>query len=409
MPTYDYEIRMPSGSVSTGTVQAKSKTDATGMLQAQGGNLLSVVPQAGAADGFMARLRSVNIESGPGPKDVMNFTNQLAVMIKAGINIRSAIEGVGEQVDNQKFKAIIGEIKSDVECGQPFSEALAKHPKVFSPLYVNMVRASELSGNFGHMLERISQFLSQQHETRSMIRGAMIYPIILAVMAVATTIVMLTFVLPRFAALFDGKEHLLPKPTKALMATSDFLRTKWYTLVGGLGILAGAFIYGKHTPKGRVFLDRLKLRVPLFQRMFHAMYITRGLQTMGELINAGVPMLETLQITADVSGNQLYKNMWQRVHLSVQQGSKISQPLMEDNLLPRNVINMVSAGEQSGRLGAVLRDVAEFYGKELRATIKSVTSMIEPIMIVAMGVIVGFIAMSIILPVFKMSSLAKEH
>ena len=139
------------------------------------------------------------------------------------------------------------------------------------------------------------------------------------------------------------------------------------------------------------------------------MYITRGLQTMGELINAGVPMLETIQITADVSGNQLYKNMWQTVHRAVQQGSKISQPLTEENLLPRNVINMVAAGEQSGRLGAVLRDVAEFYGKELRATIKSVTSMIEPIMIVAMGVIVGFIAMSIILPVFKMSSLAKEH
>ena len=176
MPAYDYEIRTPSGSMSSGTIQARSKTDASGMLQAQGGHLLSVIPQGGAAEGVMARLRSVNIESGPGPKDVMNFTNQLAVMIKAGINIRSAIEGIGEQVDNQKFKAIIGEIKSDVECGQPFSEALAKHPKVFSPLYINMVRASELSGNFGHMLERISQFFSQQHETRSMIRGAMIYP-----------------------------------------------------------------------------------------------------------------------------------------------------------------------------------------------------------------------------------------
>jgi len=395
--------------MSSGTVQASSRTDAKTMLLSQGGYLLSIVEAGGAAAGFMDHLRSIKFESGPGPKDVMNFTNQLAVMIKAGINIRSAIEGVGEQVDNDKFKNIIHQIKTDVECGQPFSDALAKHPKVFSPLYVNMVRASELSGDFGKMLERIAGFLQQQHETRSMIRGAMIYPIILAVMAVATTIVMLTFVLPRFAALFDGKEHLLPKPTKILMATSEYLRTKWYTLVGGLGILVGGFIYGKRTPAGKAHWDRIKLRIPLFSRMFRAMYITRGLQTMGELINAGVPMLETLQITADISGNQVYTNMWQKVHTAVQQGSKISQPLTEDELLPKNVINMIAAGEQSGRLGEVMRDIADFYGKELRNTIKAVTSMIEPIMIVIMGVVVGFIAMSIILPVFKMSSLAKEH
>lgn len=408
MPTYDYQIRTPAGSSNAGTVQANSKSEATSMLQAQGGNLLSITEQGGAGRSFMDRLRSVNVESGPGLKDVMNFTNQLAVMIKAGINIRSAIEGVGGQVDNQKFKAIISRIKSDVECGQPFSDALAKHPKVFSPLYVNMVRASELSGNFAQMLERISQFLSDQHDTRRMITGAMIYPAILALMAVATTIVMLTFVLPRFAALFEGHEDILPKPTKALMAVSHYLRTSWYTLVGGLGILVGGFIYGKRTPKGRVLWDKTKLRLPLFKRMFHAMYITRGLQTMGELINAGVPMLETIQITADISGNQLYTDMWQSVHTAVQQGSKISQPLLEHNLMPRNVINMISAGEQSGNLGAVLRDVADFYGKELKSTIKSVTSMIEPLMIVIMGVVVGFIAMSIILPVFKMSSIVKQ-
>ena len=409
MPAYDYQIRMPSGSINAGTIQASSRTDATNMLEVQGGNLLSVAEQIGGVRGFMDRLRSVSFETGPGLKDVMNFTNQLAIMIKSGINIRSAIEDIGEQVENNKFKIIINEIKSDVECGQSFSDALAKHPAVFSPLYVNMVRASELSGNFGHMLERISEFLAQQHETRSMITGAMIYPTILAVMAVGTTIVMLTFVLPRFTVLFEGKEHILPKPTKALMAISAYLRNSWYTLVGGLGILVGGFIYGKRTPKGRAYWDKTKLRLPLFSRMFRAMYITRGLQTMGELISAGVPMLETLQITADISGNLLYENMWQSVHTAVQQGSKISQTLYEHNLMPKNVINMISAGEQSGKLGTVMRDVADFYGKELRSTIKSVTSMIEPIMIVIMGAVVGFIAMSIILPVFKMSSLAKQQ
>jgi len=397
MPAQDYQMRTPGGQSQT---RVGSGAGAAGMLASR--------RPGGAGRGFMDRLRSVNIETGPGLKDVMNFTNQLSVMIKAGIDIRSAIEGVGEQVANKKFQAIIFEIKADVEAGQPFSDSLAKHPKVFSPLYINMVRASELSGNFGHMLERISQFLSQQHETRSMIIGAMIYPAILATMAVATTIVMLTFVLPRFAALFEGHEDVLPKPTKALMAISDFLRTSWYTVVGAVGVLIAGFIYGKRTPKGKVYWDKTKLRIPLFSRMFRALYITRGLQTMGELVNAGVPMLETLQITADISGNQLHKDMWQSVHTAVQQGSKISQPLQEHDLLPKNVVNMISAGEQSGKLGTVLRDIADFYGKELKKTIKAVTSMIEPLMIVIMGVVVGFIAMSIILPVFKMSSLVKQ-
>jgi type IV pilus assembly protein PilC len=406
MPAYQYEIRTAAGQISNGIIEATSKLDATSRLQSQGGYLLSVTPMGGAAS-FMDRLRSFNVESGPNLKDVRNFTNQLSVMIKAGINIRSAIEGASDQIENGKFRKILEEIRSDVEAGEPFSDALAKHPKVFSPLYINMVKASELSGNFGNMLERICEYLTQQVETRSMVRGAMVYPTILGVMAVVTTLVMLTWVLPRFTALFVGKEDLLPGPTKALMALSDFFRNYWYVAVGTVAALGGAFIYFTRTPVGKVYWDKCKLRIPLFSKMFRALYITRGLQTMGELINAGVPMLETIEITADISGNSLFQDMWQNVHESVRQGSKISQPLGEQSLMPRNVVYMIDAGEQSGKLGAVLRDVADFYSKELRSTIKAVTSMIEPIMIVLMGGVVGFIAMSIILPVFKMSSLAK--
>jgi type IV pilus assembly protein PilC len=161
------------------------------------------------------------------------------------------------------------------------------------------------------------------------------------------------------------------------------------------------------TPLGRESWDRFKLRMPLLRRMFRALYITRGLRTMGELICAGVPMLETLKITADVSGNVVYERMWASVYLAVKQGEKIAQPLTKQSVLPRHVVQMISAGEESGRLGEVLEDVAEYYSIELRNTIKSVTAMLEPLMILIMGVIVGFIAMSIILPIFKMSSLVK--
>jgi type IV pilus assembly protein PilC len=294
-----------------------------------------------------------------------------------------------------------------VEAGQPFSAALAKFPKVFSPLYVNMVRASEMSGNFGQMLQRVASYLMQQQETRNMVRGAMVYPCIIAFMAISTTTFLLTWVLPKFTALFIGKESLLPLPTVILLGISAFLRDQWYIVVGAIGILVGGFLYAIQTPKGRHLWDRFILRVPLFKRMFRAMYITRGLHTMGELVNAGVPMLETLGITAEVSGNTLYQHMWMTVHQAVKQGEKIAGPLGKQNLLPVSVIQMISAGEESGKLGEVMSDVAEYYGVELKNTIKAVTSMIEPLMIVIMGFIVGFIAMSIILPIFKMSSLVK--
>jgi len=406
MADFKYELRDAAGQMASGVLQATSLADANNMLRGQG-YITSLTPVAGQDQNLLQRMQNVSVEFGPGLKDVFAFTNQLAVMIKAGINIRSAMEGIAEQVENVKFKKIIEEIKDDVESGKSFSDALAKHPKIFSPLYINMVRASELSGNFAHMLERIANYLTQQIETRSMVRGAMIYPAIIAFMAVGTTIFLLTFVLPRFTALFAGKEHLLPKPTLALIAVSDFLRNFWYVVIAGLVVAVYGGYQFVHTTVGREYWHKLLLRMPLLKRMFRALYITRGLHTMGELVTAGVPMLETLRITADISGNVIYERMWLAVHDAVKEGNKINQPLMEHALLPTNVVQMIAAGEESGKLGEVLRDISEYYSKDLKSTIKSVTSMIEPLMIMLMGVVVGFIAMSIILPIFKMSSLVK--
>jgi type IV pilus assembly protein PilC len=408
MASFKYQVRNAGGGVSSGLIEAASAPEASAALRSQGQMVVSVDPASQGSQSLLQKLAKVNIQTGPGLKDVHNFTNQLAVMIKAGINIRNAIDGVADQIDNPRFRKIVLRIKEDVESGKPFSEALARHPKIFSPLYINMVRASELSGNFGNMLERIAAYMDQQIETRRMVRGAMIYPAIIAVMAVGTTIFLLTFVLPTFTELFASKEALLPKPTLFLMGLSKFMRTYWHALLGGVVAAVVALFQFIRTPLGRDKWDRLKLKMPLFRRMFRALYITRGLHTMGELISAGVPMLETLAITADVSGNTVYRRLWMRVHNAVQQGSKIADPLSRQSMLPKNVVQMISAGEESGKLGAVLQDVSEFYGKELRAQIKGVTAMIEPLMIVIMGAVVGFIAMSIILPIFKLSSLVKK-
>jgi type IV pilus assembly protein PilC len=408
MPSYRYEVKTSGGQMQAGVLSAASMSAASEILRSQQSYILALAPadQSRAKSSFASML-NFSMSSGPGLKDVSNFTNQLAVMIKAGISIRAALDAIAEQTESPKFKEILTQIKKDVESGKPFSDALAKYPKTFSPLYINMVKASELSGSFGQMLERIVEYLNSQMETRQMVVGAMVYPSIIFVMAIGTTCFLLLFVVPQFVAIFKGKESILPLPTKILLVLSGFMKGYWYLLLVGLGAAIWSFFTMIRTQWGRLWWDKTKLTVPLFKKMFRAMYITRSLHTMGELVNAGVPMLDTLAITADISGNMLYRRMWRAVYASVKQGKKISQPLQKSPLLPRAVIQMIAAGEESGKLGETLDNVSKFYNKELKATIKAVTSMIEPLMIIAMGAVVGFIAMSIILPIFKMSQLVK--
>jgi type IV pilus assembly protein PilC len=405
MPTYRYEAKDARGKVTAGVLSAANLAAAAQQLRSRGEYILALAPADDANK--KKQMFSMNIAFGPGLRDVQNFTSQLAVMIRAGISIRAAIEGISEQVENPKFKKMLVQMKKDVEGGKQFSDALLRYPKTFSPLYINMVKASELSGGFSKMLDRIAAYLLQQIETISMVRGAMIYPGIIGTMAIGTTVFLLTFVLPRFMVIFKGKEAALPLPTKMLLALSGFLVNYWYVLL--FAAIAGVwgFILMIRTDWGRLWFDKVKLTVPIFKKMFRALYITRGLHTMGQLINAGVPMLDTIAITAEISGNTLYKRMWRAVYSAVKQGKKISAPLQKSPLLPRAVVQMISAGEESGKLGEVLDEVSEFYARELKAVIKSVTAMIEPLMIVLMGGMVGFIAMSIILPIFKLSSLVK--
>jgi type IV pilus assembly protein PilC len=220
---------------------------------------------------------------------------------------------------------------------------------------------------------------------------------------------LLTFVLPRFAGVFKGKEEALPGPTKFLMGLSSFMVEWWWLILAATVAFAIAFFAFIRTEIGGLWWDRFKISAPLLKRMFRALYISRSLQTMGELLNAGVPMLDTIAITGDVSGNRHYKRLWRSVYGSVKQGKKVQTQLQRSPLLPRSVVQMISAGEESGKLGEVLDEISVFYAKALKDAIKAVTSMIEPIMIVVMGSVVGFIAMAIILPIFKMSSLVSGH
>ena len=407
MPEYRYQMRNSAGEITNGMVAAASAMDAAASLRAQGGQVLQLSPAVGSGGGLAGKFAFLNYSSGPSQRDVLNFTTQLAVMVRAGIGLRAALDGIADQTENPKFKTIIAQMKQDVESGRQFSEALARNPKLFSPLYVNMVRASEMSGSFSQMLDRVAVYLAQQIETRSMVVGAMIYPGVIGSLAVGVTIFLLTFVLPRFAGVFKGKEDAMPWPTVFLMDLSAFMVNWWWAVcLGLLGGGVGLFMFVR-TEAGGWWFDRVKPKVPIFKSMFRALYISRSLQTMGELVNAGVPMLDTIKITGDISGNRLYRKLWRTVYGAVKQGKKIVSPMAKSGLLPKSVVQMMSAGEESGKLGEVLDQISEFYSKQLREVIKRVTGMIEPIMIIVMGGVVGFIAMAIILPIFKLSTLVK--
>ena len=404
MTEFRWEARNTAGRVESGIMSAETASAAALVLRQQGRYVLKLSAQPGIKIDWKKISEILNSGSGPSQKEVLDFTIQLAVMIRAGINLRLALEGIADQLKNAKFRKIILQVRADVESGKSFSEAIARFPKQFNALYVNMVKASEMSGSFAPMLDRVASFMAQQIETRKMVVGASIYPGIIATMASGVTIFLLSFVLPRFAGVFAGKEDVLPGSTKFLMGLSEFMVGEWKLLVGvAAGILVG-LIAALRTAAGQRSLDHAKLFVPLFRRMFRALYVSRSLQTMGELLNAGVPVLDAVSVTGDITGNTRYHALFKKVHGAVREGRKLHEEMESSPLFPRCVVQMVAAGEESGRLGEVLEEVASFYHKALRDAIKAMTSMIEPILIVVMGSVVGFIAMAIILPIFKMSS-----
>ncbi len=408
MPSYKFQAKNTSGEASTGVLSADSLAAAASMLRGRGLHVVSVSPADGdmLAVGFMERFRELNAGP-PKTKHVLEFTTQLAVMMRAGINLRAALDGIAEQTVHPGFKKVLMTIKSDVESGKQFSQALMRYPKLFSPLYINMTKASEMAGNFSEMLDRIADYMSQEMATRKMVVGAAIYPGIIGSLAVCVTVFLLTFVLPKFKAVFEGKEDILPWATKFLLSISDFMVTKYPIVIGAIAVIAGGAYAFTRTEVGGFWVDKMKLTIPIVKTMFRSLYISRSLQTMGQLVNAGVPVLETIAITGDVSGNRLYRTLWQSVHSSVKTGKRISAPLVKTKLLPQAVVQMISAGEESGKLGEVLDEISVYYAKQLTDQIKAVTSMIEPVMIICMGSVVGFIAMAIILPIFKMSQVVK--
>lgn len=335
--------------------------------------------------------------------EIVYVTSQLGIMVETGITLSAALDGIGEQEENPTLRSVLNELKGRVEGGDAFSSALASHPKHFDKTYVALIRASEQTGTMGEMLEQIADYMRTQMETRAKVRAALTYPAVMALLAVGVTIFLLTFVLPKFAPLFNRKGVELPLPTIVMMTVSNALITYWYAwLIAGIALIVG-FLFGRRTEPGRQIIDWIKINLPIMGPMFRKVTISRGVRTLGTMVGCGVSMLDAIRLTSEVSGNYYYERSWQHVLDEITGGNRIADALQGDKLFPPTLTQMIGSGEETGRLDDVLKKVSKHYDQEVETSLKTVTSLIEPLMITVMGVVVGGIAMGLLLPIFQLS------
>jgi type IV pilus assembly protein PilC len=336
------------------------------------------------------------------PKSLVVFSRQFATMIDAGIPILRCLEILQGQMKDPGLKEALEVITQDVKGGSQLYDALAKHPRIFNKLYVNMIRAAELGGILDTILDRLSGFLEYESEIKAKIKSAMMYPILVLGFSQVMLFALFTFVLPKFKEIFTGMAVEMPPVTKFLFGIGDFMQSYWWMMIiAGLGAFFGLKFYAK-TPKGRWQFDMIKLKLPIVGELALKMSIARFSRTFGTLINSGVPMMRSLEIVGETLGNRVLSDAIDQTRLSIREGNKLSAPLIQSGLFPNMVTTMIDIGEESGRLSEMLVKVGDFYDQEVESTVKGLTSMIEPMLIIFLGVVVGFIAISIMTPMFKL-------
>ncbi|PQO35033.1 type II secretion system F family protein [Bremerella cremea] len=395
MQTFAYQAKDSLGHVHDSSIDAESVEEARALLASDGMQVVSIEPEVSLGFSLGGSRITRN--------DIIYMTSQLSVMVDTGINLSSALSGIASQEKNEALKKLILDLKKDVEGGEDFSLVLSRYPKYFDQTYVALIRASEQTGLMGEMLEKIARYLRKEAETRGKIRAALAYPTVMICLALGVTIFLLTFVLPKFEPLFNRKGIKLPTPTIIMMKTSDFLLNYWpYWVPALIALLIGFLIFRRSEP-GRNILDSVKLNFPIIGPMIRKVAIARSLNTLGTLVRSDVPMLQSLELTSQVCNNSHYSKMWKDVIEAVTSGSQIHECLRKSQLIPSTIVQMIAAGEETGRLDDVLDKVSTHYEHDVDMSIKTTTSLIEPIMIAVMGVVVGGIAMSLLLPIFQLS------
>jgi type IV pilus assembly protein PilC len=402
MATFTYVARTRQGAVKKGELAAKTRDEALDQLRKQSLVVTGLQEKAKEAGGF-----SFSLGGGVTDKDIVVFTRQFATMINAGLPLIQCLEILSSQSENKVLGKTVGEVRLDVEGGATFADALKKHPKVFDELYVNMVHAGEIGGLLDTILVRLAKHIEKTMKLKSQIKSAMVYPAaIMGVAGIVITVLMI-WVIPIFARMFaemSGGKVGLPGPTQFVIDMSNFMQANIvYILVGIAGAIWGIKKYYK-TPKGRVVLDRLFLKLPVMGPLIRKASVAKFTRTLGTLITSGVPILDGLSITAKTSGNKIVEEAILNARQSISEGKTVAEPLSKGNVFPKMVTHMISVGESTGALDAMLGKIADFYDDEVDAAVAALTSLLEPMMMVFLGTVIGFIVIAMYLPIFKMAA-----
>jgi type IV pilus assembly protein PilC len=400
MPTYVAKIRDSQGQSRKEKIVAESLSDARTNLRQQGFVIQDLKQHQGFASFDLNKIQLAMTKVSV--KDKAVFSRQFAVLMNAGVAIVRSLGVLAEQCTNPKLKHALLEISSDVQSGMDLSESMRKHPDCFDGLYVSMVQAGEIGGVLDEVLNRLAKLLEDVARLQNQIKSALSYPMVVGFLATAIFVGMTVFLIPIFAGIFEDLGTELPPLTQFLMFVSEILRS-WRALFI-VGAVIGFFIAYKQyykTPVGRLTIDRLSLKLPLFGDLIQKSAVARFSRTFGALTRSGVPILTCLEIVRDTSGNQVVANAIDAARAEIQQGGVISLALQKENVFPIMAIQMISIGEETGELDAMLMKVADFYEDEVEQAVKALTSVLEPLMIVVLGGMVGTILLAMYLPMFK--------
>lgn len=403
---YSYRAKLENGQEKSGVIDARSSREAMRQLQIERLTVLELRETSEPVDkqAVMLKFAAQTVKR----EDVIAFSSQLSVMLETGVPLPDALHAFVEQSRGGSMKPIVETINARVTNGVSFSAAIGEFPTVFPVLMRTLMKASEASGKMGLMLARISEYLTKERRTARQIKGALTYPAVMITLALTVTMFLVTWVLPRFAKIYQSRKAALPKPTEIVLGIGEFVTMNWPYLIGGAAALIAAFFAARMHPVGRRAFDTFKLRAPIIGPMFTACYLARGCRTLGTLLASGVSMLEAVRLVRELVPNVLWADLWRKVEESLTQGRTIAEVVCASKLVPPAVGQMIAAGERTGRLSEVLDRVSVSAESDLDESVKTATQLIEPAMILFMGATIGGIAIALLLPIFTIANVVAK-
>jgi general secretion pathway protein F len=403
MPQYNYRAVDQSGKVIEGTMEGRDRRAVIDRLQAMEYLPVSVA-ESTADEVGVQELKVSHILHRVSRRDVLTFTQQMATLFSAGLEIDRSLQIIITLTKRPKMRAIVEDLKARVEEGATLSEAIRRHPKAFGNVYSGMVHAGEAGGALGPILQRLADFLERAHAARTQITSQLVYPTILTLAGGAAVIVLLVFVVPRFAEIFSDLGQALPLPTQILLGVSGFVQRAWWALLGGVVVAWLLFRQFLKRSEGRLWLDRLKLRLPLVGDLVKKVEVGRFSRTLGTLLSSGVPILQAMSIVRDTMTNRVLFDVVEDFAEAIRAGRSLAEPLSASDSFHPLATQLISVGEESGRLEEMLLQVADIFDEDVQTTIQRLTALVEPVIILAMGIVVGFIVLSILLAIFSITT-----